>query len=334
VELRAPLGGGAVAGLRVGVDLGGSVIKAAGVDPSGRVVVRADTPTPRTGAETVLAEMARLARRVAGGGAPEAVGVAVPGVVDLRAQRVKFLPNVPGAWEDRAVAEELGGALGLPCRLLNDVRAATLAEWRLGAGRGCRHLVVVAVGTGIGGGLVLDGKLYLGSGGHAGEVGHQVLELSGPLCGCGARGCAEALASGPALVAAAARMVAQGIPTALRAACGGDLGRLTPRLVAETAEAGDPVARRLLEEEAARLGALLANLVVLLNPERVVLGGGLAQAGEVLLAGVRRAMEERAGWLLRHAGPVAVVPAALGEWAGAVGAALWAAEGETPRSPA
>ena len=309
----------------VGLDLGGTLLKGVATEPGGAVLARASVPTPRAGAESVLAEMAALARRLAVGRPLAALGVAVPGVVDVPGGRTLFLPNVPGPWEGRAVAAELGRALGAPCALLNDVRAATLAELRAGAGRGCRDFVLLAVGTGIGGGIVLGGRLHLGAGGHAGEVGHQTLDLHGPRCGCGNRGCAEALASGPALVAEAARAVLQGWETALRAACGGDISALTPRLIGEVAAAGDAVAREILERTASRLGTLAANLVVVLNPERVVIGGGLAQAGAPLLEGIRRALQERAGWYLRHA-PAEVVAAELGEEAGALGAAAWGGE--------
>lgn len=309
----------------VGLDLGGTSIKAVALTPDGPAVRRMQAPTPRQGADVVLARMRAVGREVAAGRAVSAVGVAIPGVVDMAAGRARFVPNVPGQWEGLAVAQELATAFGAPCRLLNDVRAATFGEWRFGAGRDCSDFVMIAVGTGIGGGIVSGGHLLLGSTGHAGEVGHVALDPHGPLCGCGAHGCAEALASGPALVAAAARLVAQGLPTALRGACGGDIGRLTPRIVAEVAGAGDAAAAELLAEEASRLGVLAAGLVVVLNPQRVVVGGGVALAGPPLLDGIRATLQDRAGWYLPHA-PAAVVPAELGEWAGAMGAAAWAGE--------
>jgi len=312
----------------LGLDLGGTNIKAVLLTADGTVVQRLAAPTPPGGgAEAVTAALAAVGSALAAGRTLSGVGVAVPGVVDAARGVVRFLPNVPGEWDGRPLAAELGAALGAPAALLNDVRAATYGELRFGAGRGCSHFVMIAVGTGIGGGLVVDGDLYLGAGGHAGEVGHQVLDLHGPRCGCGGWGCAEALASGPALGAAAARTVAQGMTTALRAACGGQIGRLTPHLVAEVAAAGDPVAQELLDQEAERLGVLAGNLTVLLNPQRVVVGGGVAQAGAPLLEGIRRTMAARIGWYLRYA-PVEVVPAALGEEAGALGAAAWAGRGQ------
>jgi glucokinase len=315
---------------RLGVDLGGTRIKAVALGDGGAVLARAQAPTPREGADAVLMAMAGLARHVAGGRTIRSVGVAVPGVVDMVGGRTLFLPNILGEWTGRPVAADLAAALSAPAALLNDARAAAYGELRVGAGRGCRDFILMAVGTGIGGGVVLGGRLHFGADGHAGEVGHQTIDMHGPRCGCGNRGCGEALASGPALVAAAARAVLQGWDTALRQACAGDVGRLTPRMVAEAAAAGDRAAGEVLGEVAERLGTLAANLVVVLNPRRVIIGGGLAQAGGALLNGVRQTLEGRAGWYLRHA-PVEVVPAELGEEAGALGAAAWAAEaGQVP----
>lgn len=319
-------GGGRVAstgGLWLGLDLGGTEIKAALLDGAGGPAGQGRAATPRAGVAGVVTALGRLAETVAAGRELAGVGVAVPGVVEMDQGLVGFLPNVPGDWAGVPLAALLTEGLQAPCTLLNDGRAATYGELRLGAGRGCRHFVLMAVGTGIGGGVVVDGELLLGSGGHAGEVGHQVLELHGPRCACGGWGCAEALASGPALVAAARAAMAQGRPTALRAACAGDGGRITPSLVAEVAAAGDPLAGELLDSLAHRLGTAAGNLVLVLNPERVVIGGGLSLAGEPLLAGIRRTLGQRIGWYLRHA-PVEVVAAQLGAAAGALGAAAWA----------
>jgi glucokinase len=181
---------------------------------------------------------------------------------------------------------------------------------------------MVAVGTGIGGGIVAGGDLLLGSNGRAGEVGHQVIDVHGPHCGCGNSGCVESLASGPAIATEAARLVLQGIPTGLREACNGDVSRITPRLVAHTAAAGDAKAREIIEQEAERLGILAANLTLVLNPERIIVGGGVSLIGEPLLEGMRRTIAARIGWYTRRA-PVDVVAAALGEEAGAMGAAAW-----------
>lgn len=310
----------------VGLDLGGSRIKAVALSPDGAIGARAQAPTPGTGVKAVLHGMGQLGHTVRGAERVDGVGVALPGVVDMETGQAHFLPNVPGDWAGVAVAGRLAVTLGAPVHLLNDGRAATFGEWCFGAGQGCGDFVLVAVGTGIGGGIVSGGRLLLGSGGHAGEVGHVALQPHGPRCGCGALGCAEAVASGPALVAAATRVVVQGLPTALRAGCGGDLGRLTPRLIAEVAAGGDPAAGELLADLAERLGTLAASLVVVLNPRRVVVGGGVALAGAPLLEGIRATLRARAGWYLAHA-PTEVVPAALGEWAGALGAAAWARRG-------
>ena len=306
----------------LGLDLGGTNIKGV-VVAADRILAQHQVPTPGGGQVEVTAALVGLGRSLLAGRPPAAVGVAVPGVVDMAGGRVLFLPNVAGDWEGHPLTAVLEGALGCPCALLNDGRAATFGEFQLGAGRGCRHLALVAVGTGIGGGIVVDGRLVLGGAGHAGEVGHQLLDPSGPLCGCGQRGCAEALASGRALRVAAARALAEGRVSALGDGPGG-LDALTPRRVAEAALQGDRLASELLAAQARCLGLLVANLVLLCNPERVVVGGGVALAGAPLLDGIRETLAARCGWYLRHA-PVEVVPAALGPLAGALGAAAWAA---------
>jgi glucokinase len=307
----------------LGLDLGGTFVKGLLLDPDGRELASGSTPTPKTGAGDVITAMRDLGRRLAGDRALGGIGVAVPGVINVAKGEVRFLPNVPGDWEGRPAARELGEALGAPAFLLNDVRAATYGEMHFGAGRGVKDFVMVAVGTGIGGGIVADGKLLMGSDGLAGEVGHMALDLHGPACSCGGWGCAEALVSGRALSADGRALAEAGGSPGLVDAAGGDLATITPALIARVAERGDPGATRLMDEAARRLGILIGNVVILLNPARVIVGGGIALAGRPLFDGIERVLEARVGWFLRHT-RVHVVPAELGDEAGALGAAAWA----------
>jgi glucokinase len=307
----------------LGLDLGGTFVKGLVIDEHGRELANGSAATPRTGPADVIVAMRDLGQRLVAGRRLRGVGVAVPGVIDLKRGEVKFLPNVPGEWEGRPAARELGDALGAPAFLLNDVRAATYGEWHFGAGRGCEHFVMVAVGTGIGGGIVADGKLVMGIDGLAGEVGHMALELHGPPCACGGWGCAEALVSGKALSGDGRQLAAAGGAPGLLQAAGGDPEKITPALIARAAEAGDPGAKRLMDEAGYRLGILIGNVVILLNPARVIVGGGIAQAGALLFDGIRQTLVDRVGWFLRHTS-VEIVPAELGEEAGALGAAAWA----------
>lgn len=313
----------------LGLDLGGTNIKGIVVTADGRVVAQGSTPTPSGGPDRVLEGLIRHGKALAEDRKLATVGIAFPGVVDASAGRVFFLPNVGGDWGGRPIASEVAAGLGAPTALLNDVRAATFGELHFGAGRDCRTFAMIAVGTGIGGGIVVDGELYLGARGHAGEVGHVALELRGPTCACTGWGCAEALAGTRALEDAARDAVREGRPTTLARIEERSPGGITPRAIAEAAAQDDAVASEILAEEAYRLGILASNLVVVLDPERIIVGGGIASAGDALLDGIRRTVEERVGWFTRYA-PVEIVPAELGDRAGAFGAAAWGRRRQSP----
>jgi glucokinase len=238
-------------------------------------------------------------------GRPASAALALPGHFDAASGTGVLLPNLPGEWVGRAIAGPVAARLGLPVALVNDVRALTLAELRLGAGRGARDLVCVALGTGVGGGVAIGGALHLGTG-HAGEIGHTTVDPDGPLCGCGNRGCLDRMASAAAIAA--------------------DAGRATVAEAAAAAQGGDPTAIAAFARAGERVGRVLAGAVVLLWPERVVVGGGVAAAGEVLLGPLRAELRRRA--CVAPVADLPVVPAQLGAHAGAVGAALWGAEVE------
>jgi glucokinase len=233
-----------------------------------------------------------------------AAGVGLPGLFDEASGRVVFLPNLPASWTGHEVASPLAGRLGVPVALINDARSFTLAESRMGAAAGCANVVCLTLGTGVGGGVVVDGRLRHGPHGRAGELGHQVIDLDGPPCGCGNRGCVEALAAGPAL----SRLG----------------GKASPRAVFRAAADGDPRAAAAVRAVVGHLAVGIANLVTVLWPERVVVGGGVAAAGEQLFGPLRVAVAAAAP--LVDPAAYEIVPAALGPGAGAIGAALWARE--------
>jgi glucokinase len=295
--------------LHLGLDLGGTNIKAAVMDGSLRVLATDAMPTDATdGPEAVLERVAALGRAVAAPfGEPVSAGLALPGHFDAARGTGSLLPNLLGDWAGRPIAGPVGSSLGLPVTLVNDVRALTLAELRLGAGRGAHDLVCIALGTGVGGGVVIGGRLHLGLG-HAGEIGHTTVDPDGPLCGCGNRGCLDRMASAESIAAAA--------------------GRASVADAAEAARAGDPAARAAFARAGEYVGRVLAGAVVLLWPERVVVGGGVADAGELLLEPLRAELRRRAR--VAPVGEIAVVRAELGPVAGAVGAALWGAEVSAP----
>jgi glucokinase len=289
--------------IHVGLDLGGTNLKAAVVDSSLQVLA---TETIATGAvegeDAVLERVAALGRSVCVPfGEPVSVGLALPGHFDAATGTGSLLPNLLGDWAGRPIAGPVGSALGVPVTLVNDVRALTLAELRLGAGRGTSDLVCIALGTGVGGGVVIGGRLHLGLG-HAGEIGHTTVDPDGPLCGCGNRGCLDRMASAQSIAAAA--------------------GRADVAEAAKAARAGDPVARAAFAAAGEYVGRVLAGAVVLLWPERVVVGGGVADAGDLLLEPLRAELRRRAC----VAPEIPIVRAELGPVAGAVGAALRGAE--------
>ncbi len=275
--------------------------------------VRTAPTRPQEGAAATvrrIATMAREAAAAAGVRFPEdvaGIGAGVPGLLDPASGSVLETPNM--GWKNVSLSELLAEAAGVPAILHNDADCAAYGEWRRGAGQGARCLVCLTLGTGIGGGIVLDGQLYQGAAGGAGEVGHTCVEIDGRLCGCGARGCVEAYASGPAITA---RAVEAGYG-------GGRPGDVTAEAVCGAAADGDRRAARVVAEAGTVLGVAVANLVHVLAPDVIVLAGGVARAGELLFAPLRREVRRRAFAPARAA--CRIVPAAFPETAGVVGAA-------------
>ncbi len=306
------------------MDLGGTHIGAALADERGTLLVERTIPTAsHEGPEAVLGRIAGLVRALAAetGRHPQSLGMGVPGLVDLLTGTTRFLPNLPTQWRDVPASRILSGQVGCPVYLLNDARAAALGELTYGSGREAASLLFFTIGTGIGGGVVIDRRLRLGPLGAAGELGHQTIVPDGPMCGCGNRGCLEALASGPAMAAEGVRLLRTGLAPALHQITGGDAGRVTPETMAEAASRDRAVAAAI-DRAAGFLGIGIANLVTALHPDLVVLGGGVAAMGERLLGPVRRAVADRVRMLPLDG--VRIERSALGEKAGLYGAAALA----------
>ena len=316
----------------IGCDLGGTNLRAAIVDvDSGIVLEQMSVPTlAREGHEAVMQRMANLFSQVIQAGHVSrddigGIGIGVPGVLDLEKGETLFLPNLPGTWPHVPVRDRVAKLTGLPTALLNDVRAITNGEWRYGAGRGMDTIAVFAIGTGIGGGLVINGQLHLGIGGTGGELGHTSIDFNGPRCGCGNYGCLEAYASGPAITAMGIKAVVQGLTTSLAQLCDYDLNRINPGMIAQAALAGDAIARDIYEQVGFYIGIAAANICASIGPRRIILAGGVAQAGDLLLEPVQRTIKERVR--IMPVDQVEVVLSQLGDNAGVIGVARWAADG-------
>jgi glucokinase len=313
----------------IGVDLGGTKIAASVVDVgSGALAARQLIPTEaHAGPDAVLARMGELILSVgrAAGLAPEqigAVGVGVPGPFDQATGQTIFLPNLAGLWRGVRVRDGLRRTFDRPIWLINDARAFVLAEATFGAGRGANTVVGLTIGTGIGGGIAIGGRLHLGIDGTAGEVGHMTIDPQGMPCGCGNRGCLETFASGPSIATLGIRAALMGVPTRIGDLVGHDLNKITPEIILQAADAGDQVAREILARVGAALGVGVANLVTVLSPDCVILGGSVARLGEWLFGPVRAAVRERCRAIPVE--QVRIIPAALGGDAGSIGAAIWA----------
>lgn len=309
----------------VGVDVGGTKVLAGLVTADGRVTrtVRRTTPERTGSAEAVEDTLVAAVGEVTGGEEVLAVGVAAAGLVDREGRRVRFAPHLP--WRGEDVRTRLESRLGLPVVLDNDANAAAWAEYRHGAAQGTENAVVVTLGTGIGGALLIGGQVVRGRNGMAGEFGHMQVVPGGRHCECGKRGCWEQYCSGHALVRLARARI-RNEPTLLEELCGGDAAHLTGPMVAEAAEVGDPVADAAFEEVGDWLGLGIANLVAAVDPEVVVVGGGLSAAGDRLLGPARAALARTVvGVGYRDLPPV--VQTVFGPEAGMVGAAELARRG-------
>jgi glucokinase len=306
--------------LAIGVDVGGTKLAAGVVDPAGRILAAARRPTPTDAPAEVAHTVAALVAELRARYPVEVVGIGAAGWIDRERSRVLFAPNL--AWRDEPLRDDVSARVGLPVVVENDATAMAWAEYRFGAGQGQRELVCVTVGTGIGSGIVLDGRLHRGGFGIGAEMGHMQIVAGGHLCGCGNRGCWEQYASGRALVRAA-REMAWASPAGTRHLldlAGGDVDALTGPDITAAARAGDPAAIKCFEEVGYWLGQGLASLAAILDPSRFVIGGGVSEAGDLLL-GPARAQFRAALPGRGHRPEADIVAAELGWQAGIVGAA-------------
>ncbi len=305
----------------IAVDLGGTNLRVALVRSDGAIEARRSERTPAGGPDAVIERMLALIGETAAeaGEAALPVGVAVPGPLDPATGIVAYTPNLPG-WRRFPLGEALRTHLGRPVRLVNDGNGAAVGEARFGAANGCRDLVYLALGTGVGGGIITGGRLIEGTTGLAGEVGHVTVALDGGRCTCGSVGCLETFAAGWAIKRDAELVAATAEGRRLRELAGD--GPVTPALVAEAARAGDPAATRLLARAGRALGAAMGVFVNLFNPSLIVVGGGIATLGDPLLGPAEAAVADHCFPLARAA--VRIERSSLGDDTALLGAAALA----------
>jgi len=306
----------------VGIDIGGTNIVAGTVAEDGSEVLGlVSEPTlAEQGAEGVLSRIMKLARAsmaAARGKEIAGLGIGSPGPLDTTTGVVLLTPNL--GWVNFPLRDRVAGALGMPATLDNDANCAIFGEWWRGAARGASHVVGLTIGTGIGGGIVLAGRVYRGKSDIAGEIGHMTIDLNGRRCKCGNYGCLEAYASGPAIAARAIEGIEAGADSSLPRYVNGDLARITAQIVYEAAHDGDEYALEVVHDTAKFLGAGVANVVNIFNPEVVVICGGVTLAGDKLFLPLRSEVKRRAFKPAVEA--CRIVPGELTGTAGVYGAA-------------
>ncbi|HVT39269.1 MAG TPA: ROK family protein [Gemmatimonadaceae bacterium] len=311
----------------VGVDLGGTKISVGAMSTSGgrAIAMRTEPTLAMEGADAVVRRIVRLVHATVeqvmiDTGSPRSaflgVGIGSPGPLDRAKGLVITTPNL--GWHNFPLRDRVSDAAGLPATLDNDANCATLGEWWVGAAKGGRNVVGLTIGTGIGGGLILGGRLYHGSSDAAGEVGHTSIDSTGRRCKCGNYGCLEAYAAGPAIAERAREALAGGETSLMASLVDGDLEMLTAQHVFEASKNGDEVAREVVRETARLIGTGVSNLINIFNPDVVVLAGGVAQAGEDLFHPLRAEVHRRA--FKPSVDACRIVPGALGSSAGVIGA--------------
>lgn len=318
----------------VGVDLGGTnlVVGALSADGSRQFGMHSVPTRAKQGADAVVERIVDLVERViaetlqATGGSRDrilGVGVGSPGPLNRQTGVVIETPNL--GWTNFPLRDRVAAAVGLKVTLDNDANCATLGEWWLGAARGSKQVVGLTLGTGIGGGLILDGRLYHGASDVAGELGHTTIDSNGRRCSCGNYGCLEAYASGPAIAVRAVEALAGGEASLLRELAGGDVGAITAETVYDAARRGDMVALEVVRDTARFLGTGVANFLNIFNPEVVVLAGGVTHAGDALFDPLRAEVRRRA--FKSAVDRCRIVPGALAN-SGVVGAVATFAQAE------
>ena len=315
--------------LALGIDLGGTKILTAVVNSQGKMLSRDHSITPATkGHEAVIKSILESAGHALGQAgittsALSAIGVGAPGLSNPETGILFTSPHLPKL-KDVPLRDIIEKELGKKAFLINDANAAALGELYFGAGRGTRHFIYVTISTGIGGGIVIDGKIYTGALGTAGEVGHMTINDKGPLCNCGNRGCWETLASGTALAWETKERIKDGGKTSILDYVGGDVEKVTAEVIHQAAQEGDALARELISQTGYYIGVGLANLINIFNPELIVIGGGLSNIGDMLLEPAFKEAKARA--FKQPYGAVHFAQAELGRNSGVLGAAAFALE--------
>lgn len=313
----------AEAELALGIDLGGTTFSVGVLDRNGSLLAETSHQTPvNSSADEILEELGHAARRLARDTAPDAeikgLGIGIPGPVDPHTGLIKQCPNLH-ALDGVNASRVLQRGTGLPVVIANDAYCATLAELRHGAGRGSRYMALLTLGTGVGGGIAIENKVLRGPRQIMGEVGHLVIAPGGPKCGCGNHGCLEALAGRQAIVDLAIQKLQEGRASVLGEIVGADHERIDPRLISDMARDGDALCAEVMHQIGHYIGLAICNIIVLCDPDKVILGGGISAAGEVLFGSIRRTV--RHGSLISQFDPANIVPAELGNRAGMYGAA-------------
>lgn len=315
--------------LILGIDLGGTKILTAVVNTQGEMLSRDHSITPaREGQQAVVRSIFESVGRVLDQAHIAtadlvAIGLGAPGLSNPETGILFTSPNLPG-WKDVPLRDIIEKELGKKVFLINDANAAAVGELYFGAGRGARNFIYITVSTGIGGGIIIDGKIYTGSVGMAGELGHMVIDDEGPLCNCGNRGCWETLASGTALAREARHKIKDGVTSSILQLAGGDLEKINAEAIHKAARTGDNLATELIAKTAYYLGVGLANLINIFNPEVIVIGGGVSNIGDMLLEPAFEEAGRRAFKPSYQA--VRFARAELGRNSGVLGAAAYALE--------
>ncbi len=309
------------------VDFGGTNIRAAIVDRRGTIVNRHSAPTlANEGRDAVLGRVIETIEEVSESEDMESlagIGISQPGPTEPETGVLYAAPNLPG-WGGFALTAVLTERFSLAANAANDANAAAIGVHRFGNGRGSTNMIYMTVSTGIGGGIIIDGRLYVGSRGFAGEIGHIQIDADGPRCACGNTGCLEALSSGTAVARIARESLAAGEKSALIDLSGGDPNNVTAEMVAETARSGDLLGQRIFAEASRNLGIGIVGLIHAFDPDLIVLGGGLTQQFDLLLRGVTKEVKRRV--LGKDQDKIPVIKSDLGDDAGLLGAAALAFE--------
>lgn len=307
----------------IGVDIGGTNVKIGIVGLDGRVYKKKIFSTKKVPQKDklislliahikeVIEEFSLRKKDILG------IGIGTPGLIDSKRGIIHYLVNIKG-FKEVPLKRIIENRLKIPTFLDNDVNIMCLGELYYGRGKGVKNMVCITLGTGVGGGIVIDGALYRGSTLSAGEVGHTTINEKGPRCGCGSHGCMEAYVGNTGIVKDAVKRIRKNKKTLMYKLVAGDLSNLTPKIISRAAKRGDELARDILEDTGRRIGVGLATIVNILNPEKIIIGGGIADAGKILFDAIRSTVRKRAMKVPARA--VRIVKAKLGQDAGLIGA--------------